>query len=101
MRAVLFSSSLGRQIELTDERKEHIFLYHKDIIPFFERMAEVLNTPDEVRRTRDDKQVVLFYRFYPDILAGKFFVAAVKINKRNFILTAYLTRRIKTGDPYE
>jgi len=99
MGAVLFSSSLGRQVELTDERKKHIFQYHKDIIPFFDHMAEVLNSPDDVRRTLDDKQVVLFYRLYPDILAGKYFVAVVKINARNFILTAYLPRRVKTGEP--
>lgn len=95
---VFFSSSLGKQVELTDERKEHIFQYHRDLVPFFDRLAEVLNSPEGVRRTFDDQQVLLFYRFYPDILVGKYSVAVVKINDCNFILTAYLTRRVKTGE---
>jgi len=94
-----FSNSLGKRIELTDERQQHIFQYHRDLVPFFDRLGNVLSAPDGIRRTLEDSQVLLFYKFYPDILDGKYFVAAVKVNDRSFVLTAYLARRVKTGEP--
>jgi len=94
-----FPSSIGKSVELTDERRQHIYRYHPDLIPFFNRLGEVLAAPDGIRRTFDDPQVLLFYKFYPDILEGKYIVVAVKINDRSFILTAYLARRVKTGEP--
>ncbi len=86
-------------MELTDERRQHIYQYHPDLIPFLNRLGEVLVAPDGIRRTSDDSQVLLFYKFYPDILGGKYIVGAVKINDLSFILSAYLTRRVKTGEP--
>ena len=94
-----FPSSIGKSIELTDERRQHICQHHPDLAPFFNRLGEVLTAPDEIRRTSDDPQVLLFYKFYPDILGGKYIAVAAKINDRSFILTAYLTRRLKTGEP--
>ena len=94
-----FSSSLGKRIELTDGRRQHIFQYHRDLVPFFNRLGDVPSAPDGIRKTLEDPQVLLFYKFYPDILDGKYFVTAVKVNDRSFVLTAYLARRVKTGEP--
>lgn len=99
MGSVHFPGSSGKSVELTDERRQHIFQYHPDLIPFFDRLGNVLIAPDGIRRTFDDPQVLLFYKFYPDILGGKYIVAVVKVNGRSFILIAYLTRRVKTGEP--
>jgi hypothetical protein len=93
-----FASSFGKIIELTHERWEHIALYHADIVPFLDRLNAVLAHPDEVRRSLDDPQVNLFYKYYPDILGGKYVVVVVKVGEeRNFVLTAYLTGSVKTG----
>jgi hypothetical protein len=97
--SVQFLSRLGTNIELTDERRQHILQYHRDLLPYFDRVADVLLAPDGIRRTFDDSHVLLFYRFYPDILNGKYLVVAVKVNDRSFVLTAYLARRLKTGEP--
>ena len=99
MNPVHFPSSLGKNVELTEERRQHIFQYHPDLIPFFDRSGDVLIAPDGIRRTLDDPTVLLFYRFYPDILNGKYLVVAIKVDDRSFILTAYLARRLKTGEP--
>src|SRR3954464_600017 len=99
MKSECFSSPLGKRIELTHERRQHIFQYHRDLVPFFDRLGDVLSTPDGIRRTLEDPQVLLFYKFYADILDGKYFVAVAKVNDRNFVLTAYLARRVKTGEP--
>jgi hypothetical protein len=43
---------------------------------------------------------VLFYKYYPDILGGKYIAVAVKVGEpRSFVLTACLTESIRTGVP--
>lgn len=62
------------------------------------REAEVmqaLSLPDEIRISRKDKSVLLFYkkiRQYYLCVVVKFF------KKRGFIVTAYLTEKIKEGE---
>jgi len=93
-----FTSVLGTDIELTDERREHIVLFHQDLVPFLDRRGAVLAHPDAVRRSLDDPQVILFYKHFPDILGGKYVTVVVKAaRERSFVLTAYLTRSIRTG----
>lgn len=98
MDTVYFSSALGKRIEFTDERRRHILQYHPDLAPFLDRLGEVLIGPNEIRKTSEDPEVLLFYKFYSDILRGKYIVVVVKVNDRSFILTAYLARRVKTGE---
>jgi hypothetical protein len=39
-------------------------------------------------------------KYYPDILGGKYIAVAVKVGEaRSFVLTAYLTKSIRTGVP--
>jgi len=87
----------GKTAELTDERRVHILTYHPDVGPFLDRIGEVLAHPDLLRRSNQDSRVVLFYKFYSDILEGKYMVVVLKENDRSFILTVYLTRSIRTG----
>lgn len=95
-----FASALGKLVELTDERREHIVRYHADLGPFLDRLGAVLAHPDELGRRLDDPQVVLFYKYYPDILGGKYIAVAVKVGEpRSFVLTACLTKSIRTGVP--
>ena len=39
----------------------------------------------------------LFYKYFANIKGGKYLAVVVKINKRNFILTSYLTDKTITG----
>jgi hypothetical protein len=95
-----FTSALGKVVELTDERRQHIAFYHSDLVPFLDRLATVLAHPDALRRSLDDPQVVLFYKRYPEVLGGKYITVVVKLGEeRSFVLTAYLTRSIRTGIP--
>jgi hypothetical protein len=87
------------QVELTDERLAHIRDYHPDAVPFVERVGEVLRHPDVVRESTQDPTVVVHYKHFADILGGKFLAVVVKRNRRRFVLTAYLTRRVRTGRP--
>lgn len=96
-----YPSVLGQPVELTDERRAHILKRHPAVAPFLERIGDVLVLPEEVRRSTYDPEVLLFSRFYPDILGGKHLVVVVKIDGRRFILTVYVTRRLVGGQPYE
>jgi len=92
-----FQSKIGRVIELTQERQKHIFEFHPDVNPYFSRIEQVLEAPSEIRSSRHNPEVLLFYKYFADIKSGKYLAVVVKTNQRNFILTCYLTDKIITG----
>ncbi len=87
-----FVAHLLGEIELTDERWRHILIYHPDVRRFRTQIAETLAAPETVRRSAYDPEVFIFYR---RVVRSKYLAVVVKTNKRNFILTAYLTERIQ------
>lgn len=86
-----FDSVVGL-VELTDERKQHIFQFHPEIKTLRKYLTPTLSQPDFMRRSRFDPKVFIFYRAAPQ---KKYLAIAVKTNQRNFILTAYLTSKIQ------
>ena len=95
-----FKTILGKTLELTSERKKHIFLYHPDLKPYFGLVKDVLLEPGEIRISKSDPKVLLFYKYFDTILDGKYIMVGVKINGRWFILTSYLTNNILSGENY-
>lgn len=95
-----FKSILGKSIELTLERKQHILLYHPDLKPYLRFIKEVLIQPDDIRKSKSDQHVLLFYKFFDNIKDGIYIMVAVKTNGRWFILTSYLTRHMISGESY-
>ena len=96
-----FKTNLGKTAELTSERKEHILLFHPDLKPFFGQLKNVLTQPHEVRISKSDPEVLLFYKFFDTILGGKYITVTIKTDGRWFILTSYLTNKILSGEKYE
>lgn len=92
-----FCPFLVAAVELTDEREKHIKSYHPDVEIFLDRIGEVLFEPDEIWQSLHDELVIKIYHFYADIHAGKYVVVVVKRNERNFVLTCYLTSKIRGG----
>ena len=84
-------------IELTDERWVHIVKEHPEIKQYKDRIREVLASPDYVKKSSRDAEVLLYYKFYNDIFAGKYVLIAIKKGLRSFILTCYITDTIKKG----
>jgi len=93
-----FKSKIDKLIELTYERKNHIIEYHPDVNTHLSKITEVLENPDQVRKSKHDPKVFLFYKYFTNLKGGKYFVVVAKTNLRNFILTCYLTDKIKTGE---
>src|SRR4051812_23624670 len=89
----------GRSVRLTDERLAHI-LQHRELAGVEEEISRVLQEPTEVRVSRSDVTVQLFYEFYVKTsVGGKWFCAVVKYPPDDaFVVTAYLTDQLKAGE---
>jgi hypothetical protein len=88
----------GEQIRLTGERLAHI-LEHPEMKELEARIAETLRQPERVIQSLADPDANLYYRFYFGTRVGdKFLCVVVKTQHDDaFVLTAYLTDKIKSG----
>ncbi len=88
----------NRQIRLTKERLQHI-LDHPEMVDMRFQLEIVLQNPEVVRQSRSDNKVYLYYRFYDQTIVGaKWLCVVIKDNSDDaFIITAYLTDKLKQG----
>jgi hypothetical protein len=89
----------GQSVRLTDERLAHIS-GHPEMAGMEAELERVLQTPGEVRRSRSDDNVKLFYEFYARTqVGGKWLCVVVKyLPDDAFVITAYLTDIVKAGE---
>lgn len=87
----------NRTIILTVERWKHITVNHPEIKNLLKELQGTLEEPDIVNTSINNKDVVLFYKFYEHIYKGKYMCVVVKPNDE-LIITAYITDRIKRGE---
>ena len=90
------------EVELTDEREAHISQTHPDLLPeYLAQIGQTLADPDQVRRSARMSTARLFYRWFDDVLQGKYVVVVVVSegvsNRHHWIITAYMTRRLASG----
>lgn len=93
---------LHSEVELTDEREQHITQRHPDLLPEHrERIGETLASPDQVRRSRRFSTARLFSRWFDTVRGGKYVIVVVVSDpapsNRHWIITAYLARRLEEG----
>ncbi len=89
----IFRSSWG-PVELTDERKQHILLFHPDVASCLKFLGPTIFRPQKVLHSTHDIRVIICYSF----LASRRQYLAVVIKLKpggNFVLTAYLAKKIK------
>jgi hypothetical protein len=94
---MIYKDIFGNQIELTDERWLHIVREHPEVTKYRDRIQEILESPEYVKISNRDKEVLLYYRFFSDIFMGKHMIVVVKKGIRSFILSCYITDTIKKG----
>ena len=89
----------GRVVRLTDKRIAHIF-QHQEMAGMEAEIDRVLQAPAEVRVSRLDDRVQLFYEFYAQTrVGGKWLCVVVKYAAEDaFVVTAYLTDQLKAGE---
>jgi hypothetical protein len=89
----------GRLILLTDERKRHILL-HPEMRPWVKSIPSVLRTPERVIQSKSDASAELFYVWKTRTTIGPKYLCAVCVFRPRsaFLVTAYLTDRVKGGE---
>ena len=96
---IVLRDSDGNLIVLTRERLSHI-TEHPEISLIEDPVATTVLSPDAVVRSRTDETISLLYKFYENLTIGdKYCCVVIKYaEQRNFIVTAYMTDRIKEGN---
>lgn len=99
---LVFSEYLDADVELTEEREEHIRSRHPDLLPRYRsQVLETILSPDQVRRSSRADNARLFCRWFDDVRGGKFVVVVV-VNghrfRRNWVATSYMTMRLAEGE---
>ena len=94
---------LHGEVELTDEREQHIADSHPDLLPEHrDLLAQALSDPDNVRRSRRFGNARLFSRRFDTVHGGKHVVVVVVsdagANGRHWLITAYIARKLAEGD---
>jgi len=94
---------LHGEVELTDERQQHIAETHPDLLPVHrDLLAQVLSEPDQVRRSRRFGNARLFSRWFDTLREGKHVVVVVvsdaSAHGRHWLITAYIARKLVQGD---
>lgn len=94
-------SVLGKKIRLTGERWQHIYYEHPEIDEsYIKRTEETLTKPDVVVKNRKDPMQFLYHKYYSKTyFGGRYLVVVAKhLNSEGFIITLYLTSKIKIGE---
>jgi hypothetical protein len=88
----------GLSVRLTDERLEHI-LEHPEMTGMEAEIENALSAPHQVIESASNADVRLYYRYYVKTTVGsKYLCVVVKVGSNDaFVITAYLTDRIKKG----
>jgi len=88
----------GTPIRLTNERLNHI-LEHPEMAGLEGAIGETLLRPEKVLGSLTDPDAHLYYRLYTATLVGeKYLCIVVKFSHKDaFVVTAYLTDKIKAG----
>lgn len=94
-----FKDYSGRNIRLTANRLEHI-LTRLEMAGQEEKIRETLLTPDKIKKSNYDPDVLLYYKLYEQTpVTKKYLLVAVKVdNGEGFILTSFFTDKIKAGE---
>ncbi len=97
---------LASEVELTDEREEHITRQHPDLLPKHRQaIAKTLADPDQIRRSSRFVKARLFTRWFETVRDGKYIVVIVVSDaeplERHWIITAYIARKLAKGREIE
>lgn len=95
----VFTDYAGRSIRLTDERRAHL-LGHPEMAGLESALAHAIASPDVAVQSNTDDTVLLYYRQQTTREFGEKLLCVVikHLPEDSFVITAYLTDKIKTGE---
>ena len=87
---------LNFTVRTSEEYWQKLIIKHPDIADLEAEVRQALNSPDEIRCSSRDPDLLLFYL----VLKEKRWVVAVarRLNGDGFLITAYQTDAIKEGE---
>ena len=89
-------SILGKKVRTTEDYWKLISEVKHPIIRRYEaEVKETIHYPDEVRRSKKDSSVFLYYKKHENIFIC---VLIRHLNEEGFIITAYIADKMKRGD---
>ncbi|MFM7426946.1 MAG: hypothetical protein ACKO7W_18440 [Elainella sp.] len=92
---------LNAEVELTDERAQHITLSHPGTLPdYLQQLAATLAEPDQVSFSNHDQRALRFSKWFDSIRTGRYFVVVIISDDnpvRHWIITAYTARKLSGG----
>ena len=94
----------GRLWELHRDVWAHVERRHPEMTSHLDAIEETLRNPDEVRRSRKRHDTVLYYRQFERLrlfgrMVSHWYVCVVADQQERVAKTAYLTAKIKQGEP--
>lgn len=93
---------LTSNVELTDEREQHIAVTHPGTLPnYLEQMREAIEDPDQIRRSERDENALLFSKWFDSIRTGRYLVVVIVEDTdptRYWIVTTYTARKLTGGN---
>jgi hypothetical protein len=90
-------AAFEKKIRLTEERLNYILFKHPEISNKTDKIRCTLIRPDLIRKSQYNPDVWLYYKFYKRL--KKYLTVAVKLfNREGFVITSYITDRIKVGE---
>ncbi len=98
MPEILFTvpTPLGFSVRTTRQYWELIQRKHPEVIGKEEEVQNCLRQPESVRHSTQDQAVYLFYLSQPPYYLV---VIAKRLDEEGFIITSYLSDKIKEGEP--
>jgi len=93
---------LNQPVRLSTERERHILHQRHHLATGWPHIAmQVLNDPDEIRWSARDAGTLVFGRWYPQLVRGKFVLVVVVLDatgrQEPWVVTAYIARRWRAG----
>lgn len=94
-----FTDYAGREVRLTDERRRHL-LSHPEMVWIEPLLERAIASPERVVRSLTDDTVLLYYReaATPEFGEKLLCVVIKHLPSDSFVITAYLTDKIKRGE---
>jgi hypothetical protein len=85
----------GRLIRLTDERWQHIIERHPEVEGYLAKIQSTIRYPDIIVKNQYNKNERYYHKYFKSL--KNHFIIIVEYEK-NFIITAFISRKIKKGE---
>jgi len=94
----IIQDKFGNKIKLTLDRLNHILTTHPEIKGLEDKISITLKDPDIIKQSIYESNVHIYYKHYKMKPKEKHLAVVIRINVNNFVITTYITDRIKKGD---